>query len=138
VGTFAIERNLWGKTADNYAVDIFGEAIAGARENAKLAGVDCNFVMKDFTQFSSKHLMTEIYADMPRLGKRTREELDALYRGCFDRFQELLASGGYLFLYSDEEGFVKKNLRLHTGLSLVRQMEIRPKEESSFYIIRKK
>jgi tRNA G10 N-methylase Trm11 len=138
VGTFVIERNLLGQTYDNYAVDIFGEAIAGARENAALAGVDCNFVMKDFTQFSSKHLMTEIFADMPKRGKRSKEEMDAFYQGCFGRFQKLLKPGGYLFLYSDEEGFVKKNLRLHEKLSLVQEIPIRPKEGSVFYIIKKR
>jgi tRNA G10 N-methylase Trm11 len=138
VGTFVIERNLLGDTYDNYGVDIFGEAITGARENASLANVHCNFVMKDFTQFTSRHLMTEIYADMPKRGKRTKEEQDALYRRSFERFDQLLARGGCLFLYSDEEGFVKKNLRLFAKLSLVQEMEIRPKEESRFYIIKKR
>jgi tRNA G10 N-methylase Trm11 len=94
--------------------------------------------MRDFTQFTSRHLMTEIFADMPKRGKRLREELDALYSGCFHQFEQLLAPGGYLFLYSDEEGFVKKNIRLHRQLSLVQETEVRPREGSSFYIIRKK
>lgn len=138
VGTFVIERNLRMKTYDNYAVDIFGEAVAGAKENAKAAGVDCNFIMKDFLEFSSKHQMTEIYADMPKRGKKTKEELDALYSGCFCQFERLLAVHGHLFLYSDEEGFVKKNLRLHGDLTLLREFLIRPKENGVFYMIEKR
>ena len=126
------------KTYDNYAVDIFGEAIAGAKENAAAAGVDCNFIMKDFLEFSSKHQMTEIFADMPKRGKKTKEELDAFYTGCFCQFESLLASRGHLFLYSDEEGFVKKNLRLHGDLTLLREYAIRPKENGVFYIIEKR
>lgn len=138
VGTFVIERNLRMKAYDNYAVDIYGEAIAGAKENAKAAGVDCNFITKDFLAFSSKHQMTEIFADMPKRGKRTKEEMDIFYAGCFGQFESLLASHGHLFLYADEEGFVKKNLRLHGDLTLLRQYEIRPKEQGMFYIIEKR
>lgn len=138
VGTFVIERNLRMKTYDDYAVDIYGEAIDGAKENAKAAGVDCNFIMKDFLDFSSKHQMTEIFADMPRRGKKTKEELDAFYSGCFCQFESLLATRGHLFLYSDEEGFVKKNLRLHGDLVLLREYPIRPKESGVYYIIEKR
>lgn len=137
VGTFVIERNLRMKAYDNYAVDIFGEAIAGAKENAAAAGVDCNFITKDFLEFTSKHEMTEIFADMPKRGKRTKEELDKLYTGCFTQFEKLLASRGHLFLYSDEAGFVKKNLRLRKTLTLLREYEIRAKEGSAFYIFEK-
>lgn len=138
VGTFVIERNLRMKAYDNYAVDIFGEAIEGAKENAAAAGVDCNFITKDFLEFTSKHAMTEIFADMPKRGKRTKEELDAFYTGCFSQFEKLLASGGHLFLYSDEAGFVKKNLRLKKSLALLREYEIRAKEGRAFYVIEKR
>ncbi len=138
VGTFVIERNLRMKTYDNYAVDLYGEAIEGAKENAVAAAVTCNFVKKDITQFSCKHHMTEIYADMPRRGKRTKEELDAFYSDCFNQFVNLLAAGGHLFLYATEEGFVKKNLRLYKELALLRQVCVRKREDGCFYIIEKR
>jgi len=138
VGTFVIERNLRMKTYDNYAVDLFGQAIAGAKQNAAAAGVTCNFITKDFTQFTSKHQMTEIYADMPKRGKKTKEELDELYSGCFRRFAELLSEHGHLFLYAGEEGFVKKNLRLNKNLALIHEIRIRPREDGVFYIIEKR
>lgn len=138
VGTFMIERNLRMKTYDNYAVDIFGEAVAGAKENAAAAGVDCNFIMKDFLEFTSRHQMTEIFADMPKRGRKTKKELDEFYTGCFCQFERLLAPHGHLFLYSDEEGFVKKSLRLHGNLALLREYEVRPKESGCFYIIGKR
>ncbi len=137
VGTFVIERNLRMKAYDNYAVDLYGQAIVGARENAAAAGVTCNFITKDFTQFTSKHSMTEIFADLPRRGKKTREELDALYSSSFKKFAELLNLHGHLFLYATEEGFVKKNLRLSRELSLIQETKIRPREEGVFYIIEK-
>lgn len=138
VGTFVIERNLRMKAYDNYAVDLYGQAIAGARQNAAAAGVTCNFITKDFTQFTSKHRMTEIFADMPKRGKKTKEELDALYSGCFRQFSELLEPHGHLFLYAGEEGFVKKNLRLNKNLALIHEIRIRPKEDGVFYIIEKR
>ena len=138
VGTFVIERNLRMKAYDNYAVDLYGQAVAGARQNAAAAGVTCNFITKDFTQFTSKHRMTEIFADMPKRGKKTKEELDALYSGCFRQFSELLEPHGHLFLYAGEEGFVKKNLRLNKNLALIHEIRIRPKEDGVFYIIEKR
>lgn len=138
VGTFVIERNLRMKAYDNYAVDLYGQAVAGAKQNAAAAGVTCNFITKDFTQFTSKHQMTEIFADMPKRGKKTKEELDALYSGCFRRFSQLLTVHGHLFLYAGEEGFVKKNLRLNRELALIHEMKIRPKEDGVFYIIEKR
>ena len=138
VGTFIIERNLRMKTYDNYAVDIFGEAISGAKYNAQAAKVTCNFITKDFLEFTSKHKMTEVFADMPQRGKKTREELDEFYAGCFMQFAKLLDAGGHLFLYSCEEGFVKKHLRLHRELVLLRAYEVRPKEQGMFYIIEKR
>ena len=138
VGTIIIERNLRMKTYDNYAVDIFGEAISGAKYNAQAAKVTCNFITKDFLEFTSKHKMTEVFADMPQQGKKTREELDEFYAGCFMQFAKLLDAGGHLFLYSCEEGFVKKHLRLHRELVLLRAYEVRPKEQGMFYIIEKR
>ncbi len=138
VGTFVIERNLRMKAYDNYAVDLFGQAIAGAKQNAAAAGVACNFITKDFTEFTSKHLMTEIFADMPKRGKKTKEELDALYSGCFRQFARLLEEHGHLFLYAGEEGFVKKNLRLNKNLALIHEIKIRPREDGVFYIIEKR
>lgn len=138
VGTFVIERNLRMKAYDNYAVDLYGQAVAGARQNAAAAGVTCNFITKDFTQFTSKHRMTEIFADMPKRGKKTKEELDTLYSGCFRQFSELLEPKGHLFLYAGEEGFVKKNLRLNKNLALIHEIRIRPKEDGVFYIIEKR
>ena len=138
VGTFVIERNLRMKAYDNYAVDLYGQAVAGAKQNAAAAGVTCNFITKDFTQFTSKHQMTEIFADMPKRGKKTKEELDALYSGCFRRFSQLLAVHGHLFLYAGEEGFVKKNLRLNRELALIHEIKVRPKEDGVFYIIEKR
>ncbi len=137
-GTFIIERNLRMFTLDDYAVDIYGEAVDAARENAAAAGVACNFIHKDFTEFTSRHQMNEIFADMPQRGKKTKEEHDGFYRDCFRRFDELLAPGGHLFLYSDETGFVKKYLRLHPSLRLKGEHEIKPREGFSFFVVEKK
>ena len=138
VGTWMIERNLCMPSRDNYAVDIFGEAIDGAKENAAAAGIRCNFIKKNFPEFTSKHGMTEIFADMPRRGKRTKEEWDAFYSDCFAQFERLLVPHGHLFLYANETGFIKKNLRLRKGLTLLREYVLHPKEGDAFYIIEKR
>ena len=50
--TLLIERYRRKKAAHLYGVDIFGEAIDGARENAGLANVPSYFINKDFAEFS--------------------------------------------------------------------------------------
>ncbi|MDD6037771.1 MAG: methyltransferase [bacterium] len=138
VGTLLIERCKAMNCMGRYGVDIYGEAIAGANENAKAAGIACNFITKDFLTFTIRHEMHEVFADMPRRGKKSKEELDELYRGFFDKASEVMAHHGFLFIYCDEEGFVKKNLRLHTELALKKEFEITKKHGINLYVIEKK
>lgn len=138
VGTLLIERCKAMNCMGRYGVDIYGEAIAGANENAKAANIACNFITKDFLAFTTKHEMQEVFADMPRRGKKSKEELDELYQGFFHKASEVMAHHGYLFIYCDEEGFVKKNLRLHTELSLKKEFEIAKKSGMNLYVIEKK
>ncbi len=137
-GTLLMERMFALPVRTAYAVDIFGDAIQGARENAGIAHMNINFVQRSFLLFTHACKFQEIWADMPVRGKKTKEEQEAFYHGFFEKARELLEEGGRLFLYCNEHGLVKKHLRLKPYLHLKQEFCIREKDGAYFYIIEKK
>lgn len=138
VGTILVERNQIKKARENYGIDVFGEAIEGARENTKLAGFDINYIHRDFFDFKHDYLFDEILTDMPLRGKKTKEEMDLFYQKFFEKAKEHLAKDGMIFMYTNEAGFVMKQIRLHSEYRLVQDFVIQKKEDFHFYIIKLK
>lgn len=136
VGTMLVERHRLLPVREVYGLDIFAEAIHKARINAKEAGMHVNFINRDYLDFKHTYPFDEIIADMPIRGKRTKEEMDAFYREFFGQSQRLLAEDGRMFLYSNENGFVKKQLRLHPAFRLCKEFLISEKEQFYFYVIK--
>ena len=134
-GTLLIERQKHLSLRDCYGVDIFGEAIRCARINTASAGYEINYITRDYFEFTSRHLFDEVFADFPVRGKKTREEQDKFYTSFFDQVETMMQPHGKLFLYTNESGFVKKNLRLHPDFILKKEVEIRKKDGSCFFII---
>lgn len=135
VGTMLVERHKLLAAREIYGIDIFGEAVEKARINTAEAGMHVNFIHKDYLDFKHEYLFDEIIANMPIRGKRTKEEQDLFYRGFFDKSEELLTPGGILLLYSDENGFVKKQIRLHPAFKLYQEFLVREKEQFYMYVI---
>lgn len=138
VGTMLMERDLLVPAGDMYGLDIFGEAVIKARENAKAAGRQINYINRDFFDFTHKYLFDEIISNMPLRGKKTREEQDAFYSQFFDCAGKFLKNGGHMILYSNEGGFVKKQLRRHMEYRLLDEFCIREKEGFYLFIVGKK
>lgn len=138
VGTMLIERDICVPAREMYGIDIFGEAIAGARENASLAGEKINFIHRDFLDFKHDYLFDEIITNMPVKGKKTKEEMDAFYGAFFEKAASLLTDDGKIIMYTNETGFVKKQLRLQTKYRLAQEFCIRKKEQFFLYIIEKR
>ncbi len=135
VGTMLIERNKLVLARENYGIDIFGEAVEKARINAARAGMRINFIHRDYMDFKHEYLFDELIANLPVRGKKTKEEQDLFYRRFFDKSEEILAPGGVMILYSNENGFIKKQLRLHPGYKLYQEYKISEKEQFNLYII---
>jgi hypothetical protein len=135
VGTLLIERDILVPAREKYGIDTFGEAIIKGRENAAAAGQQIHFINRDYFDFQHDYLFDEIITDMPLRGKRTREELDVFYAEFFRKSKEHLTPGAILILYSNEEGFIKKQLRVQKEYRLLQESCIRKKEEFSLYII---
>ena len=138
VGTMLVERDSLKSAKGLYGVDIFGEAIEKGRENAKLAGRNIHYVNRDFFAFTHKGLFDEIFTNMPVRGKKTKEEQDEFYQRFFAKAEETLKPGGIMVLYSNEKGFIKKQLRLREAWKLVNEFCLNEREDFSVFVIRRR
>lgn len=133
VGTMLIERNKKVPAREIYGTDIFGDAILFARENASLAEVRINFIHRDFRDFKHAYLFNEIITNMPLRGKKTKQEMDAFYGEFFEKAKEILTKDAVIIMYTNELGFVKKQLRLHKEFGLLQETCMQPKND--FYLL---
>lgn len=133
VGTMLIERDLKVPAKEIYATEIFGDAITFARENARLAGEKINFIHRDFFDFKHDYPFDEIITNMPLRGKKTKQEIDEFYAKFFIKAKEILNKEATLILYTNEIGFVKKQLRLHKEYRLLQEHCMQTKGD--FYLM---
>lgn len=133
VGTMLVERNVLVPAREMYGIDIFGDAIEKARENAILAKCRINFIHRDFFDFKHDYLFDEIITDMPMRGNKSKEEMDMLYRRFFHKAQEHLANQGIIIMYTNEMGLVKKQLRINKQFTLLQETCMQKKNE--FYLL---
>ncbi len=135
VGTMLIERKLAVPAREIYATDTFGDAIIMGRENAKLAKTGINFIHRDFFDFKHDYKFDEIITDMPVRGRKTRQEMEEFYERFFDKAKEILAQDGIIVMYSNEIGFVKKQLRLRDEYRLLQETCILDKKDFYLFVI---
>lgn len=133
VGTMLIERDIRVPAGDKYGTDTFGEAIEKARENASLAGEQIHYIHRDFFDFHHDYLFDEIVTNMPVRGKMSREEMDRIYERFFDKALEILRKNGVIIMYTQEVGFVKKQLRLRGEYTL--RQEYCMQDKKGFYLL---
>ncbi len=133
VGTMLIERNEAVSAKEIYATDIFGDAIEKGRENAKIAKLEIHFIHRDFFDFKHDYLFDEIVTNMPTRGKKTKEEMDRFYGRFFTKALEILEKEAVIVLYTNEIGFVKKQIRLHRELNLLQETLMQ--EKNDFYLL---
>lgn len=137
VGTMLLERNYLSHGDTLYGVDQYGQAIAGARENAKIAGVPAHFVNRDFLDFTHEYLFDEIVTNFPiKGGSLTGHQLEFLYGKFFEKAETLLKPQGFVLLYSHDRAFVKRQLREHKAMKLLKEWPMGGREESWLYGIR--
>ena len=133
VGTMLIERNKKVPAKEIYGTDIFGDAIIYARENAELANVKVNYIHRDFMDFKHEYLFHEIITNMPLRGKKTKQEMDAFYENFFEKAKKILAKDAVIIMYTNEVGFVKKQLRLQNCYHMLQETCLQPKND--FYLL---
>lgn len=135
VGTMLLERDMAVKAGPLYGIDIFGEAITKARENASRVQKEIYYINRDFFDFTHEYLFDEIFTNMPVRGKKSREEQEHFYQKFFAKASEVLKRDGIMILYSNEKGYIKKQLRLNENWKLLKEYLINEKEEFSIYVM---
>lgn len=136
VGTMLIERRMAKNTADVYGIDIFGEAIAKARENSAQVGPNIHYINRDFSDFTHNYLFDEIVTNMPTKSKNlSHKDVDELYHLLFKRGKDLLAKGAVMVVYGNERYTMKKCIRIHKSYKLLREFEIDRKGENWLFIV---
>ena len=133
VGTMLIERNKKVPAREMYGTDIFGEAIVFARENTQAADMRVNYIHRDFMDFKHEYLFDEIITNMPIRGQKTKQEMDQFYGEFFVKVKEHLTKDAVVIMYTNELGFVKKQLRLHKEFTLQQETCMQPKTD--FYLL---
>ena len=136
VGTMLIERKLAVPARDIYATDIYSDAIEMGRENARIAKTGINFIHRDFFDFKHDYKFDELITDMPVRGKQTRSEMELFYERFFDKAKQILAKDGIIVMYSNEIGFVKKQIRLRPEYKLLQETCILDKKGFYLFVIR--
>lgn len=135
VGTMLIERDTRVKAREIYGIDIFGQAIEMAKENTALAGKNIHYIHRDYFDFKHQYLFDEIVTNMPLRGKKSKEEMNLLYHRFFEKSKEILAQKGIIILYTNEVGFVMKELRLQKEYRLKQDFLIKKKDDFHLYVI---
>lgn len=135
VGTMLIERDKVCPAKVMYGIDLFGEAIAKAKENTALAKREVYYINRDFFGFMHKYRFDEIITNMPELGRKSKAEQDEFYAAFFDKAKEVLEEHGKIFMYSNEKNQVKKQLRLHKEFTLLREFSMDEKDNYFLFII---
>ena len=135
VGTMLIERNKKVPAREMYGIDIFGDAILYARENTAAAGMHVNYIHRDFMTFEHGYLFDEIITNMPTRGQKTKQEMDELYGAFFQKAKSHLTKEAIVILYTNEIGFVKKQLRLHKEFTLLQETCLQPKTDFNLLIM---
>ena len=133
VGTMLIERNKKVPAREMYGTDIYGEAIAYARENTEAAGMRVNYIHRDFMDFKHEYLFNEIVTNMPLRGMKSKQEMDAFYGAFFEKAKTHLTKDAVIIMYTNEIGFVKKQLRLQKEFALLQETCLQPKND--FYLL---
>lgn len=136
VGTLLVERRFVAPVRNSYGIDTFGEAIEKARTNTRTAGLQINYINRDYFDFEHDYLFDEIITDMPA-GSADKEELDQLYRRFLEKSAEVLVENGRVICYSREMGLIKKHLRLNRQFRLLKEFCISQKNGTYLFIMEK-
>ena len=126
-GTLLIERGLISPCASLTGVDIAHKAIDAARRNADAAALkmgvkQAKFIANDILRFECRRPYDELICNLPfgnRVGNHSTCE--KLYAGLLDRLPLLVKKGGIALLYTMEFTLLKKLIRGHKNLELLKQ-----------------
>lgn len=134
-GTLLIERQKVVKANTSYGIDIYEEAIEGARVNTEAAGQIVHYINKDYFEFEHEYLFDEIITDMPfETGHKAAEEIEEIYQKFFKKAHKDLNGDGRVILYTHNRDYVEKYAKT-SGFIILKHEIILEKAGTDLYIL---
>lgn len=136
VGTMLIERNKVVAANPMYGLDIFGEAIEKARENAERDHAVINFINRDFFDFKHEYLFDEIITNMPaQSAKKDEDEVSRVYKKFFEKASSNIKNNGIIIMHSKDKDLVDLYID-HDKYHIEEMYELSHKERTYLFIIK--
>ncbi len=124
-GILLIERAKALGYRSLYGLDIYRPALEACEENSRNAGARVQMIQRDFSDFRHEYPFDEIVTDMPRKsGNHSEKDIRGLYRTFFDRLGQWMTPEGRVLLYSEEESYIRENLKRHPKIRLIGQLPL--------------
>ncbi len=134
-GTLLIERALAMPAKEYYGTDTYGQAVKEARENAMYAGAyNINFINRNFFDFKHDYPFQEILTEFPDLFGKEDVEKNNFCKMFFNKAVEISDEEATLFLITNEEGLIRKHIRLSGSMKLLRTINL--KKSTNIYVIK--
>ena len=131
-GTLIIERAIAGGTKALYGTDTYGIAVKEARANAELAGVNINFINRNFFDFTSDYKFDEIIGQFPDFFGKDLSEKNDFYDNFFEEGLRIAGDDAFFFLISRDQNQIRRSARKF-GLKYVSEEEL--SKEEKLYIL---
>lgn len=136
-GTMLAERAFCKPAGYLYGIDIMGDAIAKARENAQAARIKINFINRDFFDFTHKYLFDEIITNLPAAG-RTRDAaaILELYDRFLERAARMVRKGAVIIAYAASYSVLQEAISRHREYRLLHEFCLNEREGSSAAVLK--
>lgn len=137
-GTMLIERAKRAPVKEMYGIDLLAQAVDAARFNTQLAGLNANYINRDFFTFTSEIPFSEIVTDMPFTTSKDEEKerkIEKLYQHFFLYAPKLLKPDGVMLILTHNRPLVYQYAK--KDFLCLKEFELSKKEGSYLFLLKK-
>ncbi len=135
-GTMLIERNYAVRARTMYGTDTSGEAIEKARINTAAAGMNVNYINRDFFAFTHEYLFDEIITEFPQTAKNVPpDRIRELYRRFFEHAGALMKEEAVMILYSSEPSYVRAEVKKYPEYRIREAFVLNERNKTTLFVI---
>lgn len=136
VGTMLIERNYAAHCHTLFGIDSYGDAIAFAKENTKIAGMNIHYINKPMEEFSHEYAFDQIVTNLPSQSeKKTSEDIREIYQDFLKKSQEWLIEGGSMIVHTYDKEIFNYAIKRNGGFAVKVETPIYEKAGSWLYVM---
>ncbi len=136
VGTLLTERMYAMRTGSAYGVDLFGEAIEKARQNAARAKMPINYVHRDFFTFQHAYVFDEVITDLPRTKAESGVREEQVAEQMLEALPGLLAPKAVVVIYTFKLKEVAASIRRRAEYHLEKEVVFNAKSGIGMLVAR--